>query len=295
MAPEQARGEKVDGRADLFSLGVVLYQMSTGVRPFNGINTMSILSSLALDTPSRAERTKREGAGGRLRHRDEAPVEESRRPLPDRPRGGRHAGASGAAVSRVEARCRHARRERRDRRGGRCWPMCGCGGAVLGPLAYWLATRPGSRSAADRGRRSSRPNARRLSRRRRRVAGRSGRSGVGPGALGQVGRRHGQGVRGAATRSRRSSSGRRRADFGGVDRAQFEEIADARPGDSREAAERAHGPGSHRPPGPGNAGGRHVRLPIGGLARHAAICRRSSSARATSPTPLCARSAFSTS
>ena len=51
MAPEQARGEKVDGRADLFSLGAVLYQMATGVRPFNGVNTMSILSSLALDTP----------------------------------------------------------------------------------------------------------------------------------------------------------------------------------------------------------------------------------------------------
>ncbi len=51
MAPEQARGGNVDARADLFSLGVVLYQMTTGRRPFTGPNTMAVLSSLALDIP----------------------------------------------------------------------------------------------------------------------------------------------------------------------------------------------------------------------------------------------------
>ena len=34
MAPEHARNEKIDGRADLFSLGAVLYTMLTGNRPF---------------------------------------------------------------------------------------------------------------------------------------------------------------------------------------------------------------------------------------------------------------------
>lgn len=51
MAPEQARGQTVDARADLFSVGVMLYEMITGRRPFTGPDTVAILSSLALDTP----------------------------------------------------------------------------------------------------------------------------------------------------------------------------------------------------------------------------------------------------
>ena len=51
MAPEQARGQVVDHRADLFSLGGVLYQMATGRRPFRGEDTLAVLSSLANDTP----------------------------------------------------------------------------------------------------------------------------------------------------------------------------------------------------------------------------------------------------
>jgi serine/threonine protein kinase len=51
MAPEQARGEAVDHRTDLFSLGCVLYRICTGRMPFQRDNTMALLPSLAADQP----------------------------------------------------------------------------------------------------------------------------------------------------------------------------------------------------------------------------------------------------
>jgi len=65
MSPEQAEGRPVDARSDLFSLGVVLYEMATGSRPFKGDTVLSILSSIMRDTPPPVS-SARPGAPGDL-------------------------------------------------------------------------------------------------------------------------------------------------------------------------------------------------------------------------------------
>src|SRR5205823_3478056 len=46
MAPEQAVGEEVDARSDLFSLGAVLYEMCAGQPPFQGNSALAILKQI---------------------------------------------------------------------------------------------------------------------------------------------------------------------------------------------------------------------------------------------------------
>ncbi|MDP7016567.1 MAG: protein kinase [Pirellulaceae bacterium] len=52
LAPEQARAEKIDHRADLFSLGAALYQMTTGKSPFSRSNLMATLHAVTLEEPT---------------------------------------------------------------------------------------------------------------------------------------------------------------------------------------------------------------------------------------------------
>jgi Tol biopolymer transport system component len=51
MSPEQAEGRALDHRTDLFSFGIVLYELSTGTRPFLGDSVVSLLSSILRDSP----------------------------------------------------------------------------------------------------------------------------------------------------------------------------------------------------------------------------------------------------
>ncbi|HRD85278.1 MAG TPA: protein kinase [Rubrivivax sp.] len=60
MSPEQTRGDKLDGRSDLFSAGIVLYQMIVGQRPFRGDNLVAVATKIATEEAPPIDRERRD-------------------------------------------------------------------------------------------------------------------------------------------------------------------------------------------------------------------------------------------
>ncbi len=77
MSPEQARGERVDHRSDIFSFGVVLYEMATGHIPFSGRSRADVISALLNQTQTSAHDLNQEITSGLSALIDRALAKES--------------------------------------------------------------------------------------------------------------------------------------------------------------------------------------------------------------------------
>ena len=86
MSPEQAKGEKVDARSDLFALGIIFYEMLTGISPFKADTAMAMMFKRTQERPLLSSQLNLGVPRGHQRHRFEVSGDQDRRALPIRAR-----------------------------------------------------------------------------------------------------------------------------------------------------------------------------------------------------------------